>query len=179
MAPRDPPGCTFFVVLNNSPSRDKMGQNGIFGFSGQNGGPAKMGPPGPLPDPPVGGIPPDTPQCQLTHSTLASLPFRSLGIATFGRSHLMAQMAERRSSRVAFLASLPASSGHHTVQMSRSDMSDRGMAAYGSPRKGESCRYHADERLGCRSRGSTWESRWRGGRDGRSVRGVEGGAVPP
>ena len=31
-APGGPPGGAFFVVLNNSPSRDKMGQNGKIGF---------------------------------------------------------------------------------------------------------------------------------------------------
>ena len=31
-APRGARGCTFRRVFNNSPSRDRMGQNGIFGF---------------------------------------------------------------------------------------------------------------------------------------------------
>ena len=80
---------------------------------------------------------------------------------------------------VALLASLSLARFIARPKWLRSNMSDRGMAAYGRPRKAESCRDHADERLGCRSRGLTWESRWRGGRYGRSVMGVKGGAVPP
>ena len=93
-----PPGgakkCTFFVVLNNSPSRDKMGQNGNLGQNGiwdkmgQNGAP--LGGSGGVPRAhglwvprrPVmvrGDTPSHSPQCQgMTHH---------LGWRSRGRSH--------------------------------------------------------------------------------------------